>query len=92
MFYNLWMQIGHYKSFVKCSKIIFQTYTYRIVFEVGMTYIQIHVFSIDSMHRLLSECFATLAMILAIMIIPEADIRGIVVKFAKDKISSLKII
>ena len=53
-----------------------------LYFGVGMTYVQIYVFSVDSEHHLLSEFFETLAMILAIMTISGAVIGWIVVKFA----------
>ena len=61
-----------------------------LYFCVGITYIQFYVFSGDSEHHLLSEFFETLAMILAIMTIPEAVVGWIVVKFAKSKICILK--
>jgi len=63
-----------------------------LYFGVGMAYIQVHVFTVDSEHHLLSECSATLAMILTIMAIPEAVVRWIVVKFAKNIISNPKVI
>jgi len=63
-----------------------------LYFVVGMTYIQVNVFSVDSEHHLLSECSATLAMILAIMTIPEAAVRWIVEKFTKSKVSISEVI
>ncbi|MDH3696391.1 MAG: hypothetical protein OEQ15_03655 [Nitrosopumilus sp.] len=53
---------------------------------------QVYVFSADSEHHLLSEFSETLAMILAIMTIPEAAVRWILVKFTKSKVSISKVI
>ena len=59
---------------------------------VEMAYIQFYVFSGVSGYSLLPEFSETLAMIIAIMIIPGTVVGWIAIKFAKRKISIPKII
>jgi len=71
----------------------FFTPTHTVLyFGDGMACTQVYVFSVNSEHYLLSEFSETLVIILAIMTIPEAVVRWIVVKFTKSKISILKVI
>jgi len=54
----------------------FFTPTHTVLyFGDGMTCTQVYVFSVDSEYHLLSEFSETLAMILAIMTIPEATVK-----------------